>query len=255
MADQLRYDGQVVVVTGAGGGLGKAYALFFAKRGASVVVNDLGGSFKGEGNSKKVWRHPEAPGFSPRQATDPANSRHRRPMSLSTRSRPLAARPSPTTTRSSSATASSRRPSAITGASISSSTTPVSSATLASRTSRTRTSTSSSRSTSRARTSAPRRRGLTSGSRSTAGSSTRRPRRACSAASARPTILVSGVVLSKYVCGVGLTDWFAAAKLALVGFTETLAKEGIKYNILANVIAPIGMFLSPLAQATSQTTH
>ena len=54
MADKLRYDGQVVVVTGAGGGLGKAYALFFASRGASVVVNDLGGSFKGEGNSQKV---------------------------------------------------------------------------------------------------------------------------------------------------------------------------------------------------------
>jgi hypothetical protein len=54
MADTLRYDGQVVVVTGAGGGLGKAYATFFASRGASVVVNDLGGSFKGEGNSTKV---------------------------------------------------------------------------------------------------------------------------------------------------------------------------------------------------------
>jgi multifunctional beta-oxidation protein len=54
MAEQLRYDGQVVVITGAGGGLGKAYALFFGSRGASVVVNDLGGSFKGEGNSTKV---------------------------------------------------------------------------------------------------------------------------------------------------------------------------------------------------------
>lgn len=51
---ELRYDGQVVVVTGAGGGLGKAYSLFFGARGASVVVNDLGGSFKGEGSSGKV---------------------------------------------------------------------------------------------------------------------------------------------------------------------------------------------------------
>ena len=39
---------------GAGGGLGRAYALAFAERGASVVVNDLGGDIKGGGKSSRA---------------------------------------------------------------------------------------------------------------------------------------------------------------------------------------------------------
>jgi NAD(P)-dependent dehydrogenase (short-subunit alcohol dehydrogenase family) len=51
VSQPITFDGRVAVITGAGGGLGKEYALELGRRGARVVVNDLGGAVDGSGSS------------------------------------------------------------------------------------------------------------------------------------------------------------------------------------------------------------
>ena len=54
----ISFKDKVVIITGAGGGLGRAHALEFAALGAKVVINDLGGSLDGSGGKALALHNP-----------------------------------------------------------------------------------------------------------------------------------------------------------------------------------------------------
>lgn len=68
-----RFDDKVAIVTGAGGGLGRQYAQLLAARGAKVLVNDLGGTFDGQGNDES---YAEAAARSIRELGGTAEANH-----------------------------------------------------------------------------------------------------------------------------------------------------------------------------------